>query len=198
MFDAVVLVLLLVLVAADWLPSLSRTRKLMSGLTDLQTAVAANTAAVEANTTATNDAIAALQSAQAGGGDSDSAVAALAATLAANNADLTTNNNSLADAVAKFQGGGTPGALTIVTTSLTDGVAGAPYTAQLNITGGVAPITTTISGLPDGLTDQGAGLFSGTPTTAGTSTLSVSSTDSSSPPQIATATLTLVVDAAGA
>lgn len=62
------------------------------------------------------------------------------------------------------------------------GTVGSPFTADLsqNVTGGKPPVTLSISGtLPDGLTANGS-VISGTPTTAGTTSLSVTATDSGS------------------
>lgn len=61
------------------------------------------------------------------------------------------------------------------------GTVGQPFSASLasNVKGGTSPYKITSSGtLPDGLVDDGSGNISGTPTTAGTSTLSVSVSDS--------------------
>ena len=183
MLDAVELGLLLIIMAANWV-SLSqlhrRTEKLMSGLSNLQAAIAANTQATTA-------AVAALQSGS-GGGVPDSELQSLADTL-------TANNTTLSQAVTAFQGGGS-NALTISTAPLPDALVNTAYTGSISVTGGVSPYSVTVSGLPDGLTDNGGGSFSGTPTTAGTSSLSVSASDSSVPPQTTSATLTLVVDAA--
>jgi hypothetical protein len=62
------------------------------------------------------------------------------------------------------------------------GQVGVPFSASLsnNVQGGTPPLTFALSGaLPDGLSTDGAGNISGTPTTAGTSTISVSVSDSS-------------------
>jgi hypothetical protein len=67
-------------------------KRIMSGLTDLQ-------AAVVANTTATNAAVAALQASASG--DSDAAVEAAAQTLIANNTALTNAVAALTSAPAQ-------------------------------------------------------------------------------------------------
>lgn len=61
------------------------------------------------------------------------------------------------------------------------GQVGAPFSASLasNVQGGKPPYKLISSGtLPDGLVDDGSGNISGTPTTPGTSTLSVNVSDS--------------------
>lgn len=71
------------------------------------------------------------------------------------------------------------GAFTITTTTLPPGKVGAPYSAQLGASGGTAPLTwaRTVGTLPVGMTLSTAGLLSGTPTAAATSTFTVSATD---------------------
>ena len=75
------------------------------------------------------------------------------------------------------------------------------YTTYVNVAGGVAPFTWTVSNgvLPAGLTLNGSQTatlaISGTPTVMGSSTFQVTVTDSSVPVQTAKATMTLVVNA---
>lgn len=72
---------------------------------------------------------------------------------------------------------------------------GTPITdIALGTTGGTAPVTFKTSGLPAGLMLSG-GTISGTPTTAGTDTVTVTATDSGSPAQSATMTFEITVDA---
>jgi len=61
------------------------------------------------------------------------------------------------------------------------GQVGVPFSASLasNVQGGTPPYKLTTTGtLPAGIVDDGTGNLSGTPTVAGTSTLSVSASDS--------------------
>jgi hypothetical protein len=67
--------------------------------------------------------------------------------------------------------------LAIVTTALPNGRVGAAYTAAIEATGGLDPVTIAVSGLPGGLDFDGASI-SGTPDAAGTFALGVTATDS--------------------
>jgi hypothetical protein len=86
--------------------------------------------------------------------------------------------------------------LSITTSSLPNGVTSAAYTATLQSTGGVAPITWTVSigSLPAGLTlNPGTGAISGTPTAAGTSSFTVQAADSGTPQQKVTKALSITI-----
>lgn len=89
-----------------------------------------------------------------------------------------------------------PSALTISTTSLPDGVTGAAYSQQLVAAGGTLPYTWSLQSgtLPAGLSFNASGLLSGTPTTAGSTTLTFKVVDSAGTPLSASAPLTLRVD----
>ena len=84
-------------------------------------------------------------------------------------------------------------ALTITTSSLANATVGSPYSTTLKATGGTTPYTWAISGLPPPLTGDATGLISGTPTTQGTSTISVKVTDATGASASATLTLTVVM-----
>ena len=70
-----------------------------------------------------------------------------------------------------------PADLSVVTTSLPDGVVGVAYTASLSASGGTPPYVWTVTGLPDGLTATAAGAIGGTPKTAGQFTVVVNVKD---------------------
>jgi hypothetical protein len=95
-------------------------------------------------------------------------------------------------------GGSGPAALSISVGSLPSGQAKSAYSASLAVTGGTAPYTWSISSgsLPAGLSLSGSGQISGTPTTTGTSSFTVSVIDSSSPVESTTANLSIAIAAA--
>jgi len=91
-------------------------------------------------------------------------------------------------------------ALALTTTSLPNGFVGTPYNATIGVTGGTSPYSCTFTAgtLPAGLTLTSAGcIVSGTPTTAGTSTLTVKATDSSSPALTASGPISITISTAG-
>jgi len=93
--------------------------------------------------------------------------------------------------------GSSGGGFTITTTSLPDGQVGAAYSQTLTAAGGVGSnLWVVISGvLPNGLAlNQNTGQISGTPTAAANVSLTFQATDSSSPAQVATKVLTLIVN----
>ncbi len=76
------------------------------------------------------------------------------------------------------------------------GTVGVPYSAPIGVTGGTAPYSCSVTGtLPAGITLTGCTL-SGTPTTAGSSTFTVSVTDSSNPPGTSSSPVTLAINPA--
>jgi hypothetical protein len=95
-----------------------------------------------------------------------------------------------------------PAKLAITTTSpLTAGTVGTAYSLTLAATGGTTPYTWSVvspgtGALPAGLTLSSAGVLSGTPTAAGTSTFTVAVTDSEATAQTATLAATLVINPA--
>ena len=86
--------------------------------------------------------------------------------------------------------------LAITTTTLPNGIVNAAYSTKLASAGGTGTITWSVSkgSLPAGLTLSGSGTISGTPTAAGTSSFTVSATDSSTPPQTKTQALSITIN----
>lgn len=88
--------------------------------------------------------------------------------------------------------------LTIKTGSLANGNQNAAYSATLQSSGGIAPVTWSIvtGTLPTGLSLNGnTGMVAGTPTLAGTFSLTVEAQDSSLPQQSTTQNLSLTINA---
>jgi type IV pilus assembly protein PilY1 len=71
-----------------------------------------------------------------------------------------------------------PAALNISTVGLISGTVGMAYTYTMSGAGGTTPYSWSATGLPAGLSMSTSGLISGTPTTAGTSNVNVTLTDS--------------------
>ncbi len=92
---------------------------------------------------------------------------------------------------------GTAVPLAITTTSLPSGLAGTPYSgATLASSGGTGAVTWSVppGSLPPGLSlGGGTGAITGTPTTGGTTTFTVTATDSGSPAQVATKSLSITI-----
>ncbi|HXA04421.1 MAG TPA: putative Ig domain-containing protein [Bryobacteraceae bacterium] len=87
--------------------------------------------------------------------------------------------------------------LVITTASLPTGAVNSVYAATAQSTGGVAPITWSISlgALPPGLAiNTSTGAITGTPTTAGTSSFTVQAADSGAPQQTATKQFNIIVN----
>ena len=81
--------------------------------------------------------------------------------------------------------------LKITTLELPSGILSRPYTGGLSAVNGVAPLHWSVPFVPAGLTfNSTTGVFSGTPTEAVSSSFAVSVTDSSTPPQDDTASVT--------
>jgi large repetitive protein len=92
-----------------------------------------------------------------------------------------------------------PSALTLTLATLPGATVGVPYSATIGVSGGTAPYACSQVGgsLPAGLTLAASCVVSGTPTAAGTSTLQVKATDSSSPTETVTGPESITVAAAG-
>jgi large repetitive protein len=82
--------------------------------------------------------------------------------------------------------------LTVTTSTLPSGVVGSGYSVSLAAVGGATPYSWTVSGLPAGLSASPAGAITGTPTVAGTSSLSVTATDAAGAKATASLSLTIV------
>jgi hypothetical protein len=89
--------------------------------------------------------------------------------------------------------------LTITTMSLPNGAAGVRYSATLSATGGNLPYVWLIlaGALPPGLNLARSGAITGTPLLAGTFNFTVQVIDSTVPRQMATAALSITIDASG-
>ncbi|MDQ6739559.1 MAG: putative Ig domain-containing protein, partial [Actinomycetota bacterium] len=88
----------------------------------------------------------------------------------------------------------TTGPPSITTTLLPAGTVGSAYSATVSAAGGTPPYTFSATGLPAGLSINSSGRITGTPTTAGTSPVSVTVKDSTTPTgQMATANLSITI-----
>lgn len=85
--------------------------------------------------------------------------------------------------------------LTITTGSLPSASLNTAYTAAATASGGVPPYTWSAAGLPAGLQINPAGVISGTPTTVGTSTVTLTVSDSQSPAAVVSKSMLLSVSA---
>jgi hypothetical protein len=96
-------------------------------------------------------------------------------------------------------GGGGPGPLSIVTSTLTGGTVGSAYSQTMVASGGTPPYHWSVvagnGNLPPGLTLSDSGVLSGNPTTAGTYNFTIRATDSGS--GSAQRAFSIVVSAAG-
>jgi hypothetical protein len=78
-----------------------------------------------------------------------------------------------------FGSGGQSGQVTVNNPGNQTGTVGTPVSLQMSATGGTPPYTWSATGLPDGLSiNQSSGLISGTPTTAGSYSVTVTAQDS--------------------
>jgi hypothetical protein len=108
------------------------------------------------------------------------------------------NDTNRCDLSHPIVGGGGTGSVTVTNPGSKTGTVG---TAISNITlsasGGTAPYTWTATGLPAGLTISTGGVISGTPTTAGTSSVTVTAKDSVATPASGSASFTFMINPAG-
>ncbi len=96
-------------------------------------------------------------------------------TTGASTVVLTVTSPTGRKASATFTLSVTP-ALAVATTSLPAGAVGYPYSSTLSASGGLYPFSWTASGLPPGLSMSTDGSITGTPTTTGTSEVTVTVT----------------------
>jgi len=107
--------------------------------------------------------------------------------LLARNGAVTLDTNSITVCAAACP------IITLSPTTLPNGVVGTPYSQTISASGGTAPYTFTVTAgaLPPGLTLSLAGLLSGTPTTIGTFTFTVTATDANGCPGSQPYTITI-------
>lgn len=90
-----------------------------------------------------------------------------------------------------------PGAVTVTNPGNQSSLVNQPVSLANRATGGTAPYAWSVTGLPAGLSiDRASGTISGTPTTAGTSSVTLTVTDASTPAKSASASLTWTVNPA--
>jgi hypothetical protein len=80
--------------------------------------------------------------------------------------------------VAAFRSGGGTTAVTVANPGSKTGTVGTATSLQLSASGGTSPYTWTATGLPTGLSISSSGLISGTPSAAGTFTVTATAKDS--------------------
>ncbi|HET8925758.1 MAG TPA: kelch repeat-containing protein [Candidatus Acidoferrum sp.] len=85
--------------------------------------------------------------------------------------------------------------LAITTTTLPNGTVGTPYAFGISSSGGLQPVSFSVTSgtLPTGLTLASNGSITGTPTAAGLFTFTITATDSSSAPQTASQSYTVTI-----
>ena len=91
------------------------------------------------------------------------------------------------------------GALTVTSTTLPSGVVGSSYSTTLAASGGITPYTWSVTSgsLPAGLSlSASTGVISGTPTTVGTSNFTITVSDSATPADTASASVSIVIASA--
>ncbi|MFE9746538.1 S8 family serine peptidase [Saccharothrix saharensis] len=103
-----------------------------------------------------------------------------AAVVAAATSDKITSPGTGSANKLLFTGTATPGGPAVTNPGNQSTVVGTPVSLQLSASGGTAPYTFSATGLPAGLSISSSGLVSGTPTTTGTSSVTVTATDSAS------------------
>ena len=86
--------------------------------------------------------------------------------------------------------------LVITTTVLGSGAVGTSFSSTLNSTGGVAPVSwsLTMGAMPAGLSLSASGVISGTPTSAGSASFTATVTDSAAPPRMTSQSFTVAIN----
>lgn len=197
------------------------TRTINRSLTQMREALAALEAAVAAETTITAGAVTLIQGLKtqldaaiaANNDGDDSLLTDLSTQLGASHdalAQAVTANTPATPPAGDGSGatggtttggdtGSTAATISISPTTLTNGTVGQSYTATLGATGGTSPYAWgTKDSLPDGLTLNGDGTITGTPSTAGDTTFVAVASDSATPANSGSQSYTLTVDAAAA
>ncbi|MGD0267831.1 MAG: putative Ig domain-containing protein, partial [Candidatus Sulfotelmatobacter sp.] len=124
-----------------------------------------------------------------------SVTASTKATITATSVDDTAKSGTAS--VTITAGSSSPGPLSIATKSLPPATAGTAYASPLSAAGGKAPYNWSLASgtLPTGITVGSSGSLAGTTSQTGQFTFTVQVTDSSSPQQTATQSLTLTANA---
>jgi hypothetical protein len=121
-----------------------------------------------------------------------SALSAGSHTLTATYAGDGSTNSSSSAGVTEVVNGASVGSIS--PTALPTAIIGVPYSQTFTVTGGTPPLTWSLaSGSVPGLTLSSGGVLSGTPTAAGTTTLTVRVQDGASPSTATAAVLSLTV-----
>jgi hypothetical protein len=134
-------------------------------------------------------------SGSAGGGLSVSASGAVTGTPTAAgtySVSVTVTDSQGLKANATYSVTITPSSLSVTTASLPNGALTSPYSAGLNATGGTPPYTWSASGLPAGIAASSGGTLTGTPTSPGAFTVTVTVKDSTGVSATANLALTIL------
>ncbi len=109
-----------------------------------------------------------------------------------------TASASFSVAITGGSGGGGGGTLTLTTGTLPNGTINAPYNATVGVSGGTAPYSCALASgtLPAGLTLAANCAVTGTPTVAGTSTVTVHATDAANPANSVTGPVSITISSA--
>ncbi len=131
----------------------------------------------------------------AGGGLSVSSSGAVSGTPTAAgtfSVSVTVTDSAGAKASGSFSVTINPSSLAVTTSSFPSGALTSAYSANLSATGGTPPYTWSAGGLPAGITASSSGVLSGTPTSPGAFTVSVTVKDSAGVSASANLSLTIL------